>query len=220
MTEEELEFYQDIQNKKDLARSARKQIKRGYKGKTLGVKQEHLSHKEWKKMNGEVKTYNLKGPMNWATFRAMPEDLQRTYLAYLIKTFGPSTHQIGAMLGVSGRHICTILSRMGLRTRGVGGRLSRAAASSQDAAWNEFCGVTKETKNPSASPESPLEDQEADEPVEPVEPTTKASEFLMARFETELNGPFNAAAVSALLAQLITPGTNIRMTIAVDKVVA
>lgn len=67
-------------------------------------------------MNGEVKTYNIKNPMKWHEFKAMPDDLKRAYLNRLRDLYNASNKAIGEMMGVSDNCIGNAARRLGIRS--------------------------------------------------------------------------------------------------------
>lgn len=90
------DFDYDSMQKKRIARGAMNKV--SHRGCTLP--HEHLTKKELKKMNGEVKKYNLTQPMAWAEFRAMPIDLQRKYIKMLQDGYHVSNAMLAEMFGI------------------------------------------------------------------------------------------------------------------------
>lgn len=85
MTDEKYEFIQDIKEKKDIAKSAYNKKRSG--GKHVKFPSDYLSKKELKKMNGDIMSYKLNEPMTWKDFKALPDDLKKEYISFLIKEF-------------------------------------------------------------------------------------------------------------------------------------
>lgn len=70
-------------------------------GKVIHFPSDHLSRKEKKALNGEVKTYSFRDPLNWEQFRAMPKDIKQQYLDTLTDKFhGVLLTMIAESLGV------------------------------------------------------------------------------------------------------------------------
>lgn len=90
------DFDYDSMQKKRIARGAMNKVR--HTGCTLP--HEHLTKKELKKMNGEVKKYSLTQPMKWAEFRAMPIDLQRKYIKMLQDGYHVSNAMLAEMFGI------------------------------------------------------------------------------------------------------------------------
>ena len=98
----------------------RKRIGRGdYNKKRQGGKQvrfpsDHLTKKEREAMNGEVVSYQLGKPTDWATLKSWPEDVQKVYLTGLRKTYGVGGKEIGEMLGVAKVTVCHHEKKLGV----------------------------------------------------------------------------------------------------------
>lgn len=95
------DFDYDSMQKKRIARGAMNKVR--HTGCTLP--HEHLTKKELKKMNGEVKKYNLTQPMKWAEFRAMPIDLQRKYIKMLQDGYHATCAMLADMFGISSKTV-------------------------------------------------------------------------------------------------------------------
>ena len=65
-------------------------------------------------MSGEVQAYRLNDPMKWDEFRAMPEDLQVSYVKLLRERFDAPDRDIGEMMGVCKDTISRYLMRLGI----------------------------------------------------------------------------------------------------------
>ena len=53
---------------------------RNHRRERCTLPSDHLSDEELTKLNGPVRSWNLRGPMTPGVFRSMPEDLQDRYL--------------------------------------------------------------------------------------------------------------------------------------------
>ena len=70
-------------------------------GKVIRFPSDHLSRKEKKALNGEVKTYNFRDPLTWEQFRKMPKDIKQQYLDTLTDKFrGVLLTMIAESMGV------------------------------------------------------------------------------------------------------------------------
>lgn len=114
MSEAEYELKQDSRDKKITARSARST--RTHCGKRGAVKfpSDYLTKKERDAMNGKCETYRLNAPMSWQEFKSMPEDLQKTYIKTLRKTYNVPNKALAEMFGVSGPAIAKYFESRGL----------------------------------------------------------------------------------------------------------
>lgn len=90
------DFDYDSMQKKRIARGAMNKVR--HTGCTLP--HEHLTKKELKKMNGEVKTYKLDAPMTWMEFRKLPEDLKKKYIANLRDLYHANCTMLARMFDV------------------------------------------------------------------------------------------------------------------------
>lgn len=79
MTDEKYLFVSDVKDKKRTARGSRNKS-RGAAHRTVRMPSDYLTEKERKSLNGEVVSYNLKQPMKWAAYKALPDDIQREYI--------------------------------------------------------------------------------------------------------------------------------------------
>ena len=108
MRDEEYVYFQDLKEKKVTGYSARKQ--RSHCGKAgCKLPSDYLTKKEIKNMSGECKSYRLNEPMSIVEFRAMPEDLQKTYIMALRQKYNAPVSAIGQMLGIERAHLSKYL---------------------------------------------------------------------------------------------------------------
>lgn len=78
MTDAARQFYADLAEKRRTARGSRAKVRGG--GKTVTLPNDGLTLKEVREINGTPTSYKLNEPVQWADFRAWPEDIQREYL--------------------------------------------------------------------------------------------------------------------------------------------
>lgn len=108
------DFDYDVLQKKRLGYGAR-HMKRGSKSRRCSLPSDHLTAAQLKGRNGPVNTYNLEKPMDWADFKAMPKDLQQSYIASLQSRFGVGTTTISKELfGLSAVSLRQHMTRHGL----------------------------------------------------------------------------------------------------------
>lgn len=65
-------------------------------------------------MNGEVKSYKLNQPMKWDEFKALPDDLKKTYVQLLREKFDVPDYKIGEMMGANKDQIWVMFKKLGL----------------------------------------------------------------------------------------------------------
>lgn len=124
--------------------------KRGSKSRKCSLPHDRMTEKEWKRMNSEVVSYQLGKPTDWETLKSWPEDVQKTYLSGLRKTYGVGAKDIGEMLGVAKVTVCHYEKRLG-----ISAPVGRKTEPRREA-WNKFLGrnvVVEETK-----PAEPVEE--------------------------------------------------------------
>ena len=108
------DFDYDVLQKKRLGYGAR-HMKRGSKSRRCSLPSDHLTAAQLKGRNGPVNTYNLEKPMTWEDFKAMPKDLQQSYIASLQGRFGVGTTTISKELfGLSAVSLRQYMTRHGL----------------------------------------------------------------------------------------------------------
>ena len=114
MTDERFVYISDIKDKKRTARGAFNKRTHAGKGGAVKLPSDFMSRKEIKAMNGECKTYNIKKPMIYREFKALPKDLQIAYVKWLRDEFGVSDAEIARMLGTPKNTLCERFKKLGL----------------------------------------------------------------------------------------------------------
>ena len=109
MKDEEFVYKSDVRDKAVTARSAHHTRTHCGKGGRVRLPSDNLSKKELQKMNGEVKSYRLNSPMDWAEFKSMPDDLKVIYIKALRNKYRVPDAHIGNMMGV---HKCSFIKEM------------------------------------------------------------------------------------------------------------
>lgn len=107
------DFDYDVMQKKRIA-SGDRHRKRGSKTKYCGLPSDHMTHAQWKKKNGEVKTMSLNEPMDWRAFKSLPRDLQGEYVSKLVARFHCNMKDFGAMFGVKTPTISNYFKAVGV----------------------------------------------------------------------------------------------------------
>lgn len=101
MTDEKYMFVTDCADKKRTGRSAFNRRAHAGRGGRVKLPSDNLTKKEREAMNGECVSYRLNEPMDWGTFNAMPDDVQKMYILAIRKRFNVTEQRIAAMLGCS-----------------------------------------------------------------------------------------------------------------------
>lgn len=113
------DFDYDALQKKRIAQGARHR-KCGSKTRYVSLPHDHITRKEWEKMNGDIVGWNLAHPMNWGQFREMPQDLKKEYLTKLKEELGGNATAIAKMFGVDAGTVIANAQALGIRfKRGV-----------------------------------------------------------------------------------------------------
>lgn len=118
MTDEKFVFVNDVKEKGITARSARHKRTHNGKGGAVKFPSDFMTRKEIQAMNGKVERYRLNDPMTWDEFKAMPDDLQRSYIKLLRERFGVPDAKIGEMLGAEKNKISRYFRVLGLQQSG------------------------------------------------------------------------------------------------------
>ena len=131
------DFDYDAMQKKRIARGA-SYMKRGSKSKKCTLPSDYLTAAQKRRLNGPVSTYKLDEPMNWESFKAMPEDLQKKYILNLQETYQANDKMIAKLFGKSDVTVGEHRKRLGLKPTGKS-RMTRDEVAVRDAKWDAFC---------------------------------------------------------------------------------
>jgi hypothetical protein len=145
------DFEYDVKQKKDIARSAAHRVC-GSKSTKCGLPSDHLTAAQKQALNGPVVSVNLKSPMTWRSFKALPDHLQREYICYMKDTYGTSDRMLGDMFGVSEASVNIVRNRLGIASFGKGYMPTKATK----LAWAEF--IAPKTTETAAETETTTED--------------------------------------------------------------
>lgn len=123
MNDEKFVFIQDLREKKMAARGGRHKRTHNGKGGAVKLPSDYLSKRELNKMNGETTSYRLNEPMKWLEFKAMPDDLKRTYIEAICEKYNAPESHIALMMGASSNFYINELVRLGInRSKSRSGR--------------------------------------------------------------------------------------------------
>ena len=131
------DFDYDAMQKKRIARGAA-HMKHGSKSKKCTLPSDYLTDAQKRRLNGPVSTYKLDEPMNWESFKAMPEDLQKKYILNLQETYQANNDMLGKMFGVTGVSVCKMRHALGIGAMGQS-KMTRDEVAVRDAKWDAFC---------------------------------------------------------------------------------
>ena len=131
------DFDYDVMQKKRIACGA-SHMKRGSKSKKCTLPSDYLTAAQKRRLNGPVSTYKLDEPMNWESFKAMPEDLQKKYILNLQETYQANNNMLGKMFGVTGVSVCKMRHALGIGAMGQS-KMTRDEIAVRDAKWDAFC---------------------------------------------------------------------------------
>lgn len=157
------DFDYEVKQKKDIARSAAHRVC-GSKSTKCDLPSDHLTAAQKRALSGPVESYNLSGPMSWAEFKRMPEDLRKQYLTKLKNEFHASDAMLGRMFGVSEVTVNLHRNKLGVKSLGVAYQPTKAIK----AAWEQYINPQSEL----TVPEEP--ETAAEEPTPVVIETVEA----------------------------------------------
>lgn len=178
MKDAEYLFKQTERERKRIGRGDFNKKRQG--GKQVRFPSDHLTKKEREAMNGEVVSYQLGKPTDWATLKSWPEEIQKVYLTGLRKTYGVGGKEIGEMLGVAKVTVCHHEKKLGVSAP-IGKRTSLRREE-----WAKFLGrkVEPVAAEAAADPEPEAAEEPAPEEKETqtcpqLDDIMKIAEFLL-----------------------------------------
>lgn len=86
-------------------------------GKTVTLPNDGLTLKEVREINGTPTSYKLNEPVQWADFRAWPEDIQREYLDGLQHKYHVGLNEIARMMGAREASFADWKTANGIKSR-------------------------------------------------------------------------------------------------------
>lgn len=163
MRDAEYLFKQTSLERKRIGRGDFNKKRQG--GKQVRLLSDNMSRKEWEKMNGECKSFNMAKPVKWAAFKQWPADLQRNYLTGLQEKFNAKSGHMAAMFGVSTKTLF-------LLTQTIGFKFSRGKAPLRKSDWYAFINGGPVKEEPVK--EDPVKEELPPEVLAPSEEETSA----------------------------------------------
>lgn len=170
------DFDYDAMQKKRIARGAA-HMKRGSKSKKCTLPSDYLTAAQKRRLNGPVSTYKLDEPMNWESFKAMPEDLQKKYILNLQETYQANNDMLGKMFGVTGVSVCKMRHALGIGAMGQS-KMTRDEVTVRDAKWDAFCNGVVGGKPGEVEKEEAEESHNEIEEFESFDDSTKEPEAI------------------------------------------
>lgn len=116
MNDAEYLFRQTSAERKRIGRGDFNKKRQG--GKQVRLPSDNLSRKEWEKMNGECKSYDMAKPVAWESFKQWPADLQRSYLLGLGEKFGIGVAHLADMFHISRCSIYNLTNKLNVHLDG------------------------------------------------------------------------------------------------------
>lgn len=132
------DFDYDVRQKKIVARGAAHR-KNGSKSKRCSLPSDNLTEAQKRKLNGPCATVKLDQPMDWASFKSLPEGLRREYLERLMDDYHASQRMLAAMFGVEQTTVGFEMRRIGVKAFPKDQRLCGEERKIQMAKWEAFC---------------------------------------------------------------------------------
>ena len=104
-------YYDDLNEKSALARSARAGTRKSKCWKTY-------TKKELELMNGPTYRVNPNEFISYVEFKALPDTLKKEYCQTVIDNWNIGPNALAKMWGITGGTVCPILKRLGVKTNG------------------------------------------------------------------------------------------------------
>lgn len=177
MTDEKFLFVTDCADKKRTARGIHNKKTHAGKGGKVRFPSDYKTRKELDAMNGEVVSYKLNKPMTWAEFKALPDDIKKTYIKLLREKFDVPDSRIAAMLEIDRHYFYDKTAELGLS---IGAHRGRSRPW-DEAGWNSFINKATPPVPVEIAAEIPVEDEPEEEPpvveIRPKEPEAGSLTF-------------------------------------------
>lgn len=152
---------------------------------------DYLTPKQLKELNGEVHTYQMNKPVQWAEFKAYPAEFQKEYLITLIDKYNVNYTTLSRMWGIGVSSIKRLIEKNNLSITFTGGH---SMTGEQRKAWKRFLSQESEVAD------EPGVDNPAPAGDEPDEPPATAT---MTRFAMSFQGRIDPASIANSLTQML-----------------
>lgn len=183
-----------------------------------------------------MSTYKLDEPMRWDDFKAMPVDLQKQYLTYLVETYGATNEMLGDMFYVHPTRVGAVKKALGVVSHNPH-RLIGEKKAIRDQMWAAFCNgvvgggdAVKETPRapekvetlparcPDELEEAALTPADTEVPTETEPEVVKIPLLDMTELSATFNGWFTPEAFLGWISKLPIPEADVRIKVEVEKV--
>ena len=135
MTDEEYLFRQDVKEKAITARSSHK--RGNSRRRHCSFSTDHMTRREWEKMNGPVRSVKLDRALTWDQFSDLSESLRKQYIQNILNNYDVGPNALARMFGVSGPYC-------GKRLRELGFAFTSRASAADTARFETDYGLVKE----------------------------------------------------------------------------
>jgi hypothetical protein len=132
MKDEKYAFFEEVREKKNIARGAHYRKAHAGKGGRARFRTDHMTKKELEKLNGETKTYQMNKFITYKEFKKLPPDLKKTYLTGIIEKFNIPMSALAKAWGISKYTVYNVFSGLEINTS----RPSRLSWDEEK--WNAF----------------------------------------------------------------------------------
>lgn len=139
MDDAEFVFHETNRERKVIGYGDKHKVRRG--GRTVHLGHDHMTPAQLRKMNGEMKVYEMNKPCKYNVFKFWPDDLKKEYLSGLFEKYDVSHKDIAEMLEVSPATVYRITKTLGIASTHTGYHVQ---SFEMEKAWREFLNPTPE----------------------------------------------------------------------------
>lgn len=189
------DFDYDVMQKKKTASGAKHRVN-GSKSRKCTLRTDYMTPSQIKKQNGAVISYNINKPMDWKTFKSLPDEAFSDYMTQLGKRFRLNYSVLGKMLGVSSESVRVYM-------KGKSGSFPfeshKRLTDAEKAAWDSFLRGESSEENDEKIVETVEEvktEEERPEKVMSPEDTGKKSGMRMDGFHISLSGTIDIVEIA------------------------
>lgn len=137
MTDEEFVFHETNRERKRNGRGDYNKKRQG--GKQVRLSTDHMSRREWEKLNGEVVNIAMDQPRTWKEYKSLPDDeIKASYWKYLNVKYDATPSMLAGMFGVSRNSVMLEKKRLGLNLPTIKGKPPQEVLDR----WGEFISPT------------------------------------------------------------------------------
>lgn len=125
-------FKKDSADKKSIARSAKNKVR--HTG--CNLPSDYMTKKDISKLNGDVKTMNIRKPMSYAFFKTLAPEIAEEYLTFLRDEFHAKLDDISRVFKISSRTLSNYCYRRKIKTDFRVGKKIDLNVQAWDHFWN------------------------------------------------------------------------------------